>query len=370
MPRRSGRSVYGSLYQRPGRPGWYVRTRHGSRKNGTLTEKTEYAGLDKETATLYLAELHRKYDREDLLGIRTVVPVTFAEVKKPFLDFYWAKCGSKDPSSLKAKYEVIFKWLGERVVKDADAALIEDFYTYLKTGRKRTVGPRSIAHYRALLSPIFKWAMGRSYSVRNPALEVKAPKFEEPTVPYLSDEDVDARLSACSDYPDLRDYALVLSDTALRRAEGARLDRQDVDLRRNLLVIRNTKGKKFREVPMTARVRAVMERLLTVRADELRVPDYLFPRFARHYGRNAGTSFKHRLTKAGLPGTLHWLRHGVGSRLAQRGVPLPVIQRILGHSTIRQTMRYASHLPESAVKDAMAALARPKAEPKPERKAE
>ena len=38
---------------------------------------------------------------------------------------------------------------------------------------------------------------------------------------------------------------------------------------------------------------------------------------------------------------LHDLRHTVASQAAMNGVPLPVIARLLGHSNVRMTMRYA-----------------------------
>ena len=38
---------------------------------------------------------------------------------------------------------------------------------------------------------------------------------------------------------------------------------------------------------------------------------------------------------------LHDLRHTVASQAAIAGVPLPVIARLLGHSDVRMTMRYA-----------------------------
>jgi site-specific recombinase XerD len=37
----------------------------------------------------------------------------------------------------------------------------------------------------------------------------------------------------------------------------------------------------------------------------------------------------------------HDLRHTYGSHLAMRGVPLKVIQELMGHATIDMTMRYA-----------------------------
>jgi site-specific recombinase XerD len=40
------------------------------------------------------------------------------------------------------------------------------------------------------------------------------------------------------------------------------------------------------------------------------------------------------------------LRHTCASRLVQRGVPLTVIQKWLGHESIRVTQRYAKIRPE------------------------
>jgi site-specific recombinase XerD len=42
----------------------------------------------------------------------------------------------------------------------------------------------------------------------------------------------------------------------------------------------------------------------------------------------------------------HDLRHTYASHLAMKGVPLKVIQELLGHATIEMTMRYAHLSPE------------------------
>ena len=41
----------------------------------------------------------------------------------------------------------------------------------------------------------------------------------------------------------------------------------------------------------------------------------------------------------------HDLRHTVATRLVEKGVPIPVVQEILGHSKIETTMRYAHTIP-------------------------
>jgi integrase len=55
------------------------------------------------------------------------------------------------------------------------------------------------------------------------------------------------------------------------------------------------------------------------------------------------------LTRAGLPATLtfHRLRHSAGYVMRELGVPLEVIQRRLGHRSIRTTADVYRSLPES-----------------------
>src|SRR4051794_10883548 len=54
----------------------------------------------------------------------------------------------------------------------------------------------------------------------------------------------------------------------------------------------------------------------------------------------------------------HDLRHTYGGHLAMQGVPLKVIQELMGHATIDMTMRYA-HLSPDARREAVGVLDRP-----------
>ncbi|HLT47902.1 MAG TPA: tyrosine-type recombinase/integrase [Rubricoccaceae bacterium] len=60
-------------------------------------------------------------------------------------------------------------------------------------------------------------------------------------------------------------------------------------------------------------------------------PDYLSQRFAI-YTRNAGPD------GVGVRG----LRHTAITRLIERGVPVPTVQRSAGHADVATTMRYGS----------------------------
>ncbi len=57
--------------------------------------------------------------------------------------------------------------------------------------------------------------------------------------------------------------------------------------------------------------------------------------------------------KAGVENLrFHDLRHTVGTRLANAGVPVPVIEEILAHSDIRTTQRYM-HTNSKIIKESL-----------------
>jgi integrase len=75
--------------------------------------------------------------------------------------------------------------------------------------------------------------------------------------------------------------------------------------------------------------------------------------YTRHDSLNR--AFKLALKKAGIMDLrFHDLRHTAGTRLGEKGIPVQVISKILGHSDIRTTMRYVH--PEDSLKDAVEKL--------------
>ena len=106
---------------------------------------------------------------------------------------------------------------------------------------------------------MFRCAVRRGYAGHNPVEKVeRAPEQEKVPRPYTDDE------LACliSELPDWAlDVAVVAVDTGMRKSELQHLLWDHVSFESALIQVVGTKSKKAREIPMTARVREILERL-------------------------------------------------------------------------------------------------------------
>jgi integrase len=128
--------------------------------------------------------------------------------------------------------------------------------------------------------------------------------------------------------------------TGLRVSEVASLTGEDV-IKENgklFLRVRSGKGSKERIVPVLSK--EIARHLLEVSKDKGK---------ASLFGVNSGTlkDYAHKIKKAsGVHFHSHRLRHTLATRLLAKGIPIDVVQRVLGHESISTTRRYAETLPE------------------------
>ncbi|MEL6509063.1 MAG: site-specific integrase [Pseudomonadota bacterium] len=151
---------------------------------------------------------------------------------------------------------------------------------------------------------------------------------------------------------DMAEAVTVLIDTGMRRSELLNLRPSDVDLANGVALIygiegKGTKNGGVRSVPMTQRVRDILEQRLSGSTCFSLSESHM-----RHAWDRARASMRLSEDK---DFTLHVCRHTCASRLIQRGVHLTVVQKWLGHSNISTTMRY-SHLYPSDLMDAVKVL--------------
>jgi integrase/recombinase XerD len=166
------------------------------------------------------------------------------------------------------------------------------------------------------------------------------PRRERKLPLILSREEVGTLLEAPAK---LRDRAVltVLYGSGLRVAEATQLKPRDIDARRNVLWVRQGKGRKDRQTLLPVKLLELLR--LYWRAE--RPGDWLFPArdgtqpvgpktvylACRNAARAAG------ITKAVHP---HSLRHAFATHLLEAGTNLRTIQILLGHANLETTARY------------------------------
>ena len=166
------------------------------------------------------------------------------------------------------------------------------------------------------------------------------PRREKRLPNVLSKEEVKLILEA----PTNVKHRALLSLTyacGLRAGEVLRLTFQDIESDRNLIRIRQAKGKKDRIVPISTKILGMLREYYKI----FKPTRWLFE------GQFPGTPYSERsfqqviqqaVKKVGIqkPVTLHWLRHSYATHLLESGTDLRYIQELLGHSSSKTTEIY------------------------------
>jgi site-specific recombinase XerD len=159
-----------------------------------------------------------------------------------------------------------------------------------------------------------------------------------------------------------RALIVVLWRGGLRSAEALDLELRDVDRLAGTITVRHGKGNRRRVVGLDPPAFAVLEQWLTVRS-KIGVPRGA-PIFCtiteNNLGRRLGAAYwRQAITRLGQKAGIekrvhsHGLRHTHAVELMRENVPLLVISRQLGHSSLSITQRYLDHLEPGEVVAAM-----------------
>ncbi len=150
-------------------------------------------------------------------------------------------------------------------------------------------------------------------------------------------------------FPQVADLITVLIDTGMRLSEALDMRYEDIDFTSNLISIWINKGDRPRSVPMTNRVRRVLE---TRREDNPVKPFAI----KDHQAETAWRSVRKEMGLASdKEFVIHALRHTCASRMVNRGIDLYIVKDILGHASIVTTQIYA-HLDPSKLSHAVSVL--------------
>ena len=180
-------------------------------------------------------------------------------------------------------------------------------------------------------------------TVENRAIDIEQihrPKREKLLPNVLSKEEVKQILNAHSNLKHKAMLSLIYS-CGLRRSELLNLKITDIDSKRNLIIIRQAKGKKDRIAPLSAKTVELLRSYFIACKPKI----WLFEgqdKQTRYDESSLASVLKQALEKSKItkPVTLHWLRHSYATHLLENGTDLRYIQEILGHSRSTTTEIY------------------------------
>lgn len=210
---------------------------------------------------------------------------------------------------------------------------------FARTKRVTQVSPRTMnlehAYFLAVFNELKRLG---EWEAPNPLENVRQFRTEESEMAYLTAEQIDRLLEECrnSSAKDLEMVVKICLSTGARWGEAEKLKRSQITAGKVTFI--KTKGKRNRTIPLAPEILSELPKKNGV----LFEPCYY--------------AFRSALERAGIDlpaGQLtHVLRHTFASHFMMNGGNILVLQKILGHTDIKMTMRYA-HFAPSHLEDAL-----------------
>jgi len=219
-----------------------------------------------------------------------------------------------------------------------------------KAQRAIEVAPATVNRQLACLKSIFNKAIAwGKFSGPNPVKGIKFFKENNARLRFLEKEEITKLLANCNEA--IKPIVIVALNTGMRRGEIMGLKWRDIDFKRGIIHLYNTKNSEKRELPMNE---AVKNTLIGVRKH----PESELV-FTKKNGESYGDfkkSFLKALEKSDIKDfRFHDCRHTFASHLVMAGVDLNTIRELLGHKSLTMTLRY-SHLSPNFKKQAVGVL--------------
>ena len=219
-----------------------------------------------------------------------------------------------------------------------DQEHLRQYQLHLLHDRKFTVG--TIVSTIAALRFFFVRVLRRPYR----EIDLVYPKRPERLPTVLSQEEVGQLIASASN---LLDYAMLttLYATGVRRTELIRLKTEDIDSQRMIVHVRQGKGNRDRDVPLTPKLLETLREYWRW----MKPKTYLFPGMVDGWRADkpltpkcVWTAVRDAAKRAGIKKRVspHTLRHSWATHLLENGTDIRTIQLLLGHVELEATTVY------------------------------
>lgn len=235
------------------------------------------------------------------------------------------------------------EFLGEDICCcDIKESTIDDYILYIKN-TKHIKNATTINSYIRNISPIIKFGIKKGYILDD--FLIPQVKGQQTIKEIYSPEELKTLLNKPKkrDFVTVRTWTVIwtLASTGIRSRELRELKIKNVDLLNRAITINSTKNKKPRNVPISLSFLEVIQEYLEIRNGN--GEDYLFCNV--YNGKLAMSSLqksvKNYSNERGISKTsLHLYRHTFITNAVNKNVSPLILQRITGHSTMKELNRY------------------------------
>ena len=272
---------------------------------------------------------------------------TFDEIANEYLEI-------KNNRNLISRYNTTIKEVFSN--KDINSITKEDITKFVKSLIDKDYSVSTIRMNIAVIRASFNYVIKeKNLQIFNPCTGVKLPKLDNARERYLSINEINLLRDTVKQTNDKSLYIFLelLLQTGARKFSILTLTKKDFNLEHKEVTIKNHKTnttyKGFLQDDFIEPLKEYLkqfnlnEHIFTFSDDMmyslvghklLNILDKLF---------NVGLASNDRKNKV----VIHTLRHSMASHLAINGTPIFTIQKLLNHSDITQTMRYAKLSPEN-----------------------
>ena len=229
----------------------------------------------------------------------------------------------------------------EQLGKRAVDITVEDLELYLITYKsKRNVSNTTIYNMVNWLSVFFGFLEDEELIRKKPVKKLPRVKADTIPEPIFSKKEEEKLYLSCKS---LRDRALLefMIATGCRVSEVCNVKINDIDLNTNAVRIVG-KGNKLRTVYTNEKALTHLDRYISSKDFQ---SEYVFNGLKKPHNKLTPSGVESRLTDIGKTAKVtnvhpHRFRATFCTRMIDRGVPLHVVQRLMGHSSVDTTMTY------------------------------
>ena len=265
--------------------------------------------------------------------------------------------------------------------KKLKALKLDDVEGLYRSMAASGLSPATVRYVHAVLRRALKQAVHRGLVVRNVAEGASLPRAPRKEMEAFTPEEIRRFLQAAK-HDRLQALYVLAITCGLRQGELLGLRWEDVDLAAGSLTVRRqmqrsrdgsgmisgpTKNKKSRTIRLGRVAIEALEAHRDRQAEEVASAKGLWRNPEVVFASTIGTpldpsnlvdrSLKPLLKGAGLPSIrFHDLRHACATLLFSEGVPIKVVQEVLGHSSVSVTMDVYSHVLPDMQERAAAAI--------------